>query len=42
MGKVYGENLWGKFIGKLTGKIYGENLQGKFMVKSAIQNNDHL
>ena len=35
---IYGENLWGKFTGKIcgenlrgkfTGKIYGENLWGK-------------
>jgi hypothetical protein len=29
MGKIYGENLRGKF----TGKIYGENLRGKFTEK---------
>ena len=29
MGKIYGENLWGKFMGK----IYGENLWGKLMGK---------
>ena len=29
MGKIYGENLWGKF----AGKICGENLRGKFMGK---------
>ena len=36
-GLIYGENLWGKFIGKFkgkfTGKIYGENLRGKFVGK---------
>ena len=36
MGKIYGGNLWGKFMGK----IYGKNLWGKFMVKSTIQNID--
>ena len=29
MGKIYGENLWGKFMGKIN----GENLWGKFMGK---------
>ena len=29
MGKICGENLWGKF----TGKICGENLRGKFAGK---------
>ena len=30
MGKIYGENLWGKFMGKINGEINGENLRGKF------------
>ena len=25
MGKIYGENLWGKFMGKIYGEIYLEN-----------------
>ena len=29
MGKINGENLWGKFMGK----TYGENKWGKFMGK---------
>ena len=29
MGKINGENLWGKYMGK----IYGENLWGKLMGK---------
>ena len=29
MGKICGENLWGKF----AEKIYGENLRGKFAGK---------
>ena len=29
MGKINGENLWGKFMGK----IYGEHLWGKLMGK---------
>jgi hypothetical protein len=33
MGKINGENLWGKFMGKIMWKIYGENLWGKFMGK---------
>ena len=42
MGKIYGENLRGKFMGKIygenlrgkfAGKICGENLRGKFMGK---------
>ena len=28
MGKINGENLWGKFMGKIN----GENLWGKLMV----------
>jgi hypothetical protein len=32
MGKIYGENLKGKF----TGKIYGENLHGKIIRKMYI------
>ena len=34
MGKICGENLWGKF----TGKICGENLRGKFMGKICGEN----
>ena len=47
MGKINGENLWGKFMGKingenlwgkLMGKINGENLWGKLMVLFTIAN----
>ena len=34
MGKIYGENLWGKFMGKIN----GENLWGKLMVLFNIAN----
>ena len=34
MGKICGENLWGKF----TGKICGENLRGKFAGKICGEN----
>jgi hypothetical protein len=34
MGKIYGENLRGKFMGK----IYGENLRGKFAGKICGEN----
>ena len=34
MGKINGENLWGKFMGK----IYGENLCGKLMRKINVEN----
>ena len=30
MGKIYGENLWGKFTEKFPGKISGKNSWGKF------------
>ena len=35
MGKIYGENLWGKFMGRIN----GENLWGKLMGKI---NGEHL
>ena len=47
MGKINGENKWGKLMGKingenlwgkLMGKIYGENLWGKLMVLFNIAN----
>jgi hypothetical protein len=47
MGKIYGENLWGKFMGKINGensygkfigKINGQNLWGKLMVLFTIAN----
>ena len=28
MGKIYGENLWGKFMGKLYKENFGENVWG--------------
>ena len=34
MGKINGENLWGKFMGKIN----GENLWGKLMVLFNIAN----
>jgi len=38
MGKINGENLWGKFMGKIMGKIYRENLWGNLMVLFNIAN----
>ena len=47
MGKINGENLWGKSMGKINGenqwgnfmeKIYGDNLWGKLMVLFTIAN----
>ena len=36
MGKIYGENLWGKFMGKICGEILRGNFAGKIYGENAL------